>query len=529
MSEDDELLIQDIRDIFAVVPEKEALAARHTVLREYREQSLVPPGPIKWIEFLANGNYLRAGIASVAHMSTRMIGHWSEDSDIAAMHALSSKSGVRAGQLLAAGPDSFYWFVPYSTPDTLGIEESRVRGLCVTQEWLTRIIKLFNPETELTASELRTIFQILSGSNPGSAAQADKVSVETKRTHLKRACAKLGCAGQHELIRLLMGQMIRVIYLCEVDSTHLRITQTFTTRHLDSGVRFSIQHLRNGRQLRFWEMGPHDGHPLLFMHGFLSPFLLINAPEHLAKHNIRLITPVRSGYLDDLTQSEAFHAGTLCDDIVEDISLFVEDILAVPIDLLGDMFGGFFALQLEKKIPDLFGTVIINSMHILGAKQQNTLPAGKFLSAVGKLARRDRMYKLVTRGFHKAVFSSETAFKLLLRRIFKGSPIDISTALGDVGAGYSYEWWGYLLKNSPLGVASDFRYVTTRGPDILKAIDRPVVFLHGVNNTFTTLEEIDNLATDKPQIRVVSLPDAGLLGPASHPQLFWDEIARNLG
>ena len=139
------------------------------------------------------------------------------------------------------------------------------------------------------------------------------------------------------------------------------------------------------------------------------------------------------------------------------------------------------------------------------------------------------MYELVTRGFHKAVFSSETAFKLLLRRIFKGSPIDISTALGDVGAGYSYEWWGYLLKNSPLGVASDFRYVTTRGPDILKAIDRPVVFLHGVNNTFTTLEEIDNLATDKPKIRVVSLPDAGLLGPASHPQLFWDEIARNLG
>jgi len=52
-----------------------------------------------------------------------------------------------------------------------------------------------------------------------TAARDDRVSYETKRAHTKTASMKLGCAGQKDLVRMAMGQLV---HLMSVSDSELR-------------------------------------------------------------------------------------------------------------------------------------------------------------------------------------------------------------------------------------------------------------------------------------------------------------------
>ena len=117
-------------------------------------------------------------------------------------------------------------------------------------------METFNGECGLTDSEQRVIFQTVAGLSLRGAAGVDDVTYETKRAHVKSACGKLGCGGQKELVRKVVGQLVYLLSLSDAEGTHAEVAEAFVSRFLSNDFRLAVQRLPSGRLLRFLEGGP---------------------------------------------------------------------------------------------------------------------------------------------------------------------------------------------------------------------------------------------------------------------------------
>ena len=100
------------------------------------------------------------------------------------------------------------------------------------------------------------------------------------------------------------------------------MVEEFSARFFGDAARLSVQRLSSGRTLRYWEFGPSDGRPVLAMHGYFFPILVIRAEKELERHGIRLFFPLRSGFLDDDTHNQSLQNRTLLDETIEDLLEF---------------------------------------------------------------------------------------------------------------------------------------------------------------------------------------------------------------
>ena len=511
------------------MPTEALISASREVVDGYRRNNSGLAGTIKWAEFEFGGGLLRCGVSQVTTMSTRLISNWRDDPDIAEIVSLAETEPLRAGQMLPiVGRKSCYWFVPYTPTDQNEVQKTRLKVLVITQELVIKIIEMFNAHAGLTSAETKMIYQIIIGLSPADAAKIDNVSAETKRAHLKNACAKLDCVKQSEIMRLVLSQMIHILYMCEAETSHMHIVEKFTSEHLGDVARLSVQRLFNGRLMRFWEVGPPEGKPLLMIHGCLFPFMLLNAKAHLERHGIRLVIPVRSGYLDGYSESDAFYDSELLDQTVEDLLQFVQQTWHSPVPMIGHATGGFFAMMMAAANPKLFDKVLISSINLFTLGDDKNSYSSNFFTGFRKLVNDASIYEPIARQFQKTIFSSRKTTKFVLRRLFKGCASDVAVADGQTGFGHCYDWYMQLHKNSPLGISSDFMLMSSGGKDIAKKVRSAVSFVHGPDDGFTTLEQMKDFVASNPLLELRPLSEGGHLVSASHPHLLWDAVADSL-
>jgi pimeloyl-ACP methyl ester carboxylesterase/DNA-binding CsgD family transcriptional regulator len=529
MKRQDAHLRRSIEDVFSLMPSDMLAEARREVLDVYRRTNSDALDTIKWAEFAFDGRLLRCGLSQARSMSTRLISNWRDDETISEM-VLRAKSGnVRAGELLSSeSGEMLFWFVPYTPTDQAAIQTNRLKAVVITQELVSGIIEMFNADVGLTNAEVRMIFQIVVGLTPAEAASVDSVSVETKRAHLKNASSKLNCTKQSEIMRLILGQMIHILHLCEAETSHMRVVEAFTTEHLGEGARLSVQRLHNGRLMRFWELGPPNGRPVLVVHGYLFPFLLLNANESLQRLDIRLVVPVRQGYLDDHASGDVFYDGHLVEQTVEDLTQFTRQTWQSPVLLLGHATGGLLAIKMVARNPELFGNFVIASINLLATKPDKKSYAASFFGGIRKLASDMTIYEPIIRQFQKTIFSSQQTAKFVLRRLFRDCATDVAVLDGKLGAGQSFAWYMQLHKHSPLGISSDFKLMITEASALLREHGLPLTLVHGPNDGFTRPGQIKELVANQASTMVTILPDGGHLAAASHPDLFWTAVAGGL-
>lgn len=511
------------------MPNDMFVEARREVLDIYRRANSDATNNIKWAEFELGGRLLRCGVSQARSMSTRLITNWRDDATISEMVLRARNGDIRAGQLLkSSNSEILFWFVPYTPTDQTEIQTNRLKAVVITEELVTGIIRMFNGDAGLTSAEMRMIFQIVGGLTPAEAANVDSVSVETKRAHLKNACSKLDCAKQSEIMRLILGQMIHILHLCEAETSHMRVVEAFTAEHLEGVARLSVQRLYSGRLMRFWELGPPGGKPVLVIHGYLFPFLLLNAGESLERLNIRLVVPVRQGYLDDYASGDVYYDSRLAEQTVEDIIQFTRQTWYAPVPLLGHATGGLLAIKMAASNPELFGPLVIASINLLATKPDKKSYAASFFGGIRKLAGDMAIYEPIIRQFQKTIFSNQQTAKFVLRRLFRDCATDVDVLDGKIGSGQSFTWYMQLHKHSPLGISSDFKLMITEASALLREQDVPLTFVHGPHDGFTPAHQIEELIAGQPTKLVKVLPDGGHLVAASQPDLFWDAVAASL-
>jgi len=465
-----------IGNVFSLMPEENANHARQAVLDTYLENDKRLSGAIKWAEFDLDGKFQRGGLSELTDLTTRILSDPSDDPEVQRLVGRASQLKLKPGLIEALpGEDLMFWFIPYTPPSRDRMPTTSLRGLSITLELFGQVLDLFNPDTNLTPAEKRICFQFIGGSSLRDAAQVDGLGGETKRRQVKQAISKLDCEGQSGLASLLVGQMVHF--------------------------------------------------PILMVHGFMFPFAPINAPAHLDRNDLRVMMPIRTGYLDERSATNLFHGEDAVEQTIEDLTLFLTQCWKRPIILMGELAGGPIAAILAARNPELVERLILFAINTVKGDPSAKSFAKRFHGGLRQLAVKPTIFRFVAWQFRK-FSTTRKAVRTTMTRIMRDCPSDLEAMEGTRGAGAAYEWQIDLIGFSPVGIADDFRMII-RGEwgESLSHHTMPVDYLHGPDDSLTTVDDVRELMESNPSAKLHILEEGGHFAHASHADLVWDKIA----
>lgn len=508
-----------LRDIFAVLPDREAAVATGELMQRYLG-SLRGIAQLPWVDFDARGAVIRAGVTAMDDLSVLTVGDVADHPDLAMLAKLAERS-IPVGQVLpSTDGDRFYWYAPApATVAAIG-EPARLRGLVIRLDVFAALVDRFDADRNVTAAEKRMLFQLVAGAGPREAAQADGVSFETKRAQLKSLCAKLDCGGQTDLVRRSIGQLVYLLHLPRPDADDALVAETFARRHLPPSVRLSIHLLDNRRALRVFEVGPSSGRPVLVAHGMLFPLLLLNAGDECDRRGIRLIMPLRSGYLDDQSAAALLRGTDQARDQA-DIARFMER-FGGAIPVVAHSVGASWALEFARRHPGRIDSLTLLSPSFLGNHRPESVFVA-FLGGLRALAQRPGILRYIAWQFRKQFLDAQVV-RQTWRRICGESVDDLAVLDGTTGAGSIYTWFEAAYRSSVAGAADDLATATADWREALARAPLPVTIVAGVDDPLADYASDRAALAAIPGLRFNPLPAGGHLVAASHPGAVWDAL-----
>lgn len=351
-------------------------------------------GELIWIDFGDDGAFVSGGGTNMNGAATRSY-HSTEDHPV--LTALAShfpKSGVAVGQAsLSDDGDWLYWFAPKATSSVLELSLARARGFAVSLALFNELLEIFSRQAGLTPGEKRAVFHLVGGATVPQSAAIDNVSTETKRSQVKASCAKLSCRGQTQLVRLAVGQLAHLISVSSAEASSTETAEWYRQTYLTNDARLHIVRLPNGRLMRYFDSGPANGRPLIFHYAIPFPLSLVDITSYLADLNLRVITPVRLGYLEPDVFSETSADVLDLSQGDDDIIALVRMLFNTPVPIIGSSTATVSAIRLIEKAPQQFSNLICLSpilARLAGRYQRISASFSKQLSVPPKLTDRSR-------------------------------------------------------------------------------------------------------------------------------------------
>ena len=357
------------------------------------------------------------------------------------------------------------------------------------------------------------------------AACHDEVAFETKRSQVKNACAKLKCHSQADLGRIGLGMMSGLLSLAGLHADAGQLIEQYAAKFLDPEVRLVLQHLPNGRVIRYFDVGPTDGNVVLVMHGMLFPLMLNNAHDVLHDLKLRLIVPIRQGYLDGRSSKQLLQSEELVTQSLEDAAILARNHLPTPLTILGNSYGGSMAVRFAAAYPDVVCNLVILSINagLKGRAKGITLPLYEGIQA---LSNKPGIIRLITWRFRQFYAERKTAHGVL-SQMFASSASDMKVVDRLLWSQPSSEWFSQLFQSSVNGIAEDFRFAAQEWQNDLAQLNIPITIVHGTDDPIITIDRLQQLAEGKNQVDVQMI-QGGHLICASHPEQVWQAVAQSM-
>lgn len=521
--------LKDLKAAFSLLPEKQAREAEAELLSAHARGGVGQRMLLKWSEHDGRGAFLRGGVSDVMDRSTRLVANSQEDPDISQLACYARENGARAGALeLLPEQDRFLWFLPYSPSKADQAAQLRLRGLMVTEPLFQEVLDLLNPDLSLTRAEFRVLFQVTAGLTLRDAAERDGVAFETKRAHIKSASGKLHCAGQKDLVRKVLGQLVHLISVSEGEALHAGIAEDFVASHLAEDVKLTARRLPNGRLLRLFECGPENGRPVVMLHGMMFPISLLGIGRRLEAAGLRLLVPIRPGFLDSRPAAELAGERGLIGQAMADLAVFLKQSGLAPAAVIGHSLGAVLAIRFANLYPAAVSRLVLLSINLTRSREEGESFATEFYGGLKRLSGKPEIFRLVNWQFQKYYADRETA-RTILYRLFAGSPPDMAVLDGKHTGVEAYPMFSDLYRSSIFGIAEDFDFVMNAWEREVRAIERPVAFIHGGKDPLTKVEEFAHLAENDDGNRVIVAPEGGHFLTASDPDFVWSAVRELVG
>lgn len=520
-------LHSEFQRVFSVLPDDLVQAASDEALRRLKsEQHEVNP-TLKWADFTRSGRFLRGGSTTLSDYLTRFVSEPSSDLVLGEMASVVADGGAEAGRVLyQRDTNTFFWFLPVHDAPAHSGSTPFVRGFRINQETFDSVVMHFNSGRGLTASERRVAFQLLGGLSLREASELDDVGIETKRAHIKSASAKMQCNGQLDLVRILLGQMVHVLNLSNDVSQQAKVIEGFLADHIKQGASLLVQSRDNGEKIYVIEIGPETGIPVLVCHGMMFGMLISGALEDLCTHGIRLVIPVRRGYLDARPvlglRAKTHHVEAS----LKDLEFLMRNLPSGQRFLLGQSFGGALSLEFASRFPDLVDKLILVSTNLAHANPDKEGIASNLYNAYRRLIETESLARSVTLEF-SAHYPDENRSRWILQRMFSASASDLDVLEGKGNASPVYGWFSELYQTSVSGIAEDYSFALQRLrlPAQSKA---KLLILHGSEDPLTDLEDVREVVSDRPDALVLPVEGAGHFLSASHSDSLWKHVRQHV-
>ena len=515
---------RDLSEVFSILSEDRIGDAVSTTLG--RIAGLVVAGPtlLKWADFDARGRFLRGGVSNLSDYTTTLAASPGSDPAIAAMAREAADGAAQPGRVVCS-PDreAFVLFLPGTAASATAAPVPTVRGFLIDLPVFSTVLAAFGGENRLTEAERRVAFQLVAGVSLRQAADLDRVSVETKRAQIKSAAAKMQCAGQVDLVRTLTGQLAYVLALADNEAGHAGFAERFVATRLDGDARLSVERLPNGRIARCIECGPAEGRPVVVLHGMMFGMLLSGAGPYLEAEGLRLLMPIRHGYLDARPVLDLRGTGRMIAESLEDLSLLLARRSLAPATLLGHSLGANLAISFAARHPGLADRLVLLSTNRADPGAEQGGYAGRLYGGYKRLTRRDGLTRAITLEFSRH-YRDREASRTILHRLFGHTPADVAALEGDGTALPVYDWFADLYASSVAGISEDYDFAMTARPPLrLPAI--PALFVHGTEDPLTPVDRIAALAATWPGARIAAVEGAGHFVSATHAGAMWRAVA----
>ena len=479
-------LSETLEEIFSVLPNQKALEAQQLILKAFSAKQEVLPHKIHWADFDEAGSFKRGGVADVMGASFKVISDPINDDNVARLIAAASCNRIRPGSMeYSASENAIMWFVPNLIRTKKGHAQSTFRGIFLPEKSAHKLIDIFNGSALVTQAEKHLIFQLSAGMSLRSAAEADKLKVETKRSQLKSVCSKLDCNGQPDLLRHILGQFTYLLSLTDVQGNRSAELIAFADQHLPSDVRINEYKLSNDNIIRVIERGPVNGRGVIIIHGLLWPLILNSSLEELTSKNIRMIVPVRTGYIDKQGTDDVSGKNDLIIESLRDIALYQKEFLAEKMPVIGTSYGAAIALQYARKFPECVSKLFIVAIASVKFSSNNQSFLGRLYFGLKSLSNKPGIFRCIAWQYKK-YYADEKTVQPILQKIYGSCKADLDLIDGKNGVKPFYPCFVDLFQKSISGIAEDFRFATQDVSKVSKGIEVDTLVIHGREDPMMT-------------------------------------------
>lgn len=515
---------KQLASVFSILPQDEAREARDYVAKRLKYAEATIEDDLAWVDFDQSGKILRGGLSSITDHSTRLLPAETDNAQIAAITRHAVTHNVEVGHI-SWDTDSqlLFWYVPITPSDRNSVAQRRLRGFAVTQLLFSEFVEIFNEESGLTTAELRTVFQVIGGTSLRKAAELDDLSYETKRAHLKNACSKLFCAGQRELITKLLGQMVHFISISEGEASHAGFIEIFASKYLSQDVRLLSRRLTDGRLVNLLEYGPQHGTPVLFGHGLLFPILMQDCAEHLNRLGVRIIIPVREGFLETRPASNLFDQEDLLRQWVDDALGVIREYIGGPCAVMGNSTGARFVVRLAHEAPRDVTHLTLLSATLMQSEALRTRTLSTFFDGLRGLVTNSKLFKAVTWRFKKYYLNEKTC-RSVLQKLFGDNPTDLAALDRPFPGGSAYAMFSDIYSSSVRGVAADFSFDFNELRTEMATLTVPLTILHGKDDPLLSGDQLKAEIADPLADKVVVV-EGGHFAGATNAAAVWEIVA----
>ena len=513
---------EHVRKIFEIIPdEEEARIAASDFLTRFRGELAEPANHLRWAELTPAGGFARGGKSDLKQLTTQTISDPDQDEGIRELAAALKRVPPEAGRILASqSGEQFFWVLP-GFPGSRDVQQvPRLVAIVVTEALLNQVLSVFNSQRKISPAEARTIFQLISGLSLRDAAAADNVAFETKRAQIKSVYDKMTCSGQVDLVRVVIGQMTQLLALVQSESSAMRVTEDYIARYLADIARFHFQRLPNGHVIRVLECGDLFGTPVVMSHGVLFPAILKGTHRFLEVSNIRLIVPLRPGYLEAQDHWGVDPRGTSETDFQQDLALFIDRKIREPVRLVGNSMGAAHAIAFNLRFPEHVAALTLMSANFANTKTSNLGTFDYLLYSARKIANRPGFLRTLAWQFRK-IYMREKTSSSVLDRLFDKNSYDTDALPKDAKGAIDARWFMDLFGTSVAGIADDFHTAFSMDLKSMQGLSKMVSVIHGSDDRLSPPRSVQAATAAIQDKRWVTVQNAGHLAAISHSEKVW--------
>lgn len=385
------------------------------------------------------------------------------------------------------------------------------RLVFVSRSNFSRVLDDAFAQSHFSDAEVQLLMQLLSGHSIRTAADADGVAYETKRSQFKSLSTRAGFGNQNEAIRkTLLALTSRSldtlgVFLGNVVD-HSDETLKFLTTYYHDRFRFLKIMGRSNRVIRLIETGPTSGTPVIWMHSQTLPPPGQFADDWCKEENIRLIIPLREGFLSSLRSGPApeEHLKRTADDTADIIHMLAGGHARV----VAQSTGVAYALQLVRDYPELVTSQAFSAAAFVGDYQNGRIQ--KFVDGFRNLLSRNPLVLARSYDRYMSKISTREGLWSVLSSTYESSPRDMSIfedILSDI-RGHTMMYDSYRLSRH--SVVSDFGLkalnIWKRVPDLANT---PTLFIHGASDPINSIDDARHIQKSIPGARFSELEGEG--------------------